>query len=67
MKGQTCKEEKIVKECYRCAERSQSLTQINFPDGTKSGRMKEEIFINKTISQNEIQAKVIHHHLVADP
>jgi hypothetical protein len=62
MKGQTYKEQKLAKDCYHCAENI--ITDPNIiPQWYKkeNGRLKEEIFVNKTVSMKVEQEKIIHH------
>jgi hypothetical protein len=48
MKGQTYKEQKLAKDCYRCAENLITDPKI-IPQWYKkeNGRLKEEIFVIK--------------------
>ena len=54
MKGQTYnKEQKLAIDCYRCAENIITDPKYNSPmvqNKKENGRLKEEIFVNKTVS-----------------
>ena len=67
MKGQTYKEQKLAKDCYRCAENLITDPKI-IPQWYKkeNGRLKEEIFVNKTVSM-KVEQEVTHHsHRIID-
>lgn len=52
MKEQTYKEQKLTKDCYRCALKVTNIDPYIIPQWYKkeNGRLKEEIFVNKTVS-----------------
>jgi len=52
MKEQTYKEQKLAKDCYRCAYKTTLFDPNIIPQWYKkeNGRLKEEIFVNKTVS-----------------
>jgi len=59
--------DKLAKDCYRCAENIITDPKYN-PQWYKkeNGRLKEEIFVNKTVSM-KVEQEVTHHsHRIID-